>query len=173
MIVNDYELLYLYQEGNVDLIFDFLVEKYKGLIWATIHKLKIWDYKREDYYQEGLICLYKAVQTYSTAMDKTFLRYFEIILKRRYYKILSSQNINFEYYESMDIFVEHYRTPKTTITAQDLDHYCKTPLEKLINKLYYGEVNTPRQISELTKLPIKSVYNAINRIKIKRAKLIS
>ena len=59
---NDFELISLIREGNQDAL-EIMFEKYKPLLYKTIHKFNLM-YDVEDMYQEGLLMLYKSIRFY-------------------------------------------------------------------------------------------------------------
>ena len=87
-IMNDFELVYLIRTQRDSVAFDFLFQKYKKFIWKHIHLLNIDQREQDDFFQEGILILYKAVETFNESKNKTFTRYFELILKRHYYQML-------------------------------------------------------------------------------------
>mgnify|MGYP000909807808 FL=1 len=91
---NDFELLYLIRE-NCDIALDIMFQKYIPLINARIKTFHIKKRNRDDFFQEGLICLHKAISTFREDKNKTFTRYFDLILQRRFIQILKKENKNF------------------------------------------------------------------------------
>jgi len=65
--MNDYELIYLVQNHQDGIALEFLFDKYKLLIWKYIHQYEVPYYEREDFFQEGLIMLHKAVLRFDEA----------------------------------------------------------------------------------------------------------
>jgi RNA polymerase sporulation-specific sigma factor len=86
--MNDYELVYLFKTQKDSIAFDFLFQKYRKFIWKNIHMLNIDQKEHDDFFQEGILMLHKAVQTFDESKNKTFTRYFELILKRHYYQLI-------------------------------------------------------------------------------------
>ena len=82
--MNDYELVYLIRFEQCQVALDFLYMKYSRFIWKQIHVLHVNHYEQDDFHQEGLLMLHKAVTTFNEAKNKTFMRYFDLILKRHF-----------------------------------------------------------------------------------------
>jgi RNA polymerase sporulation-specific sigma factor len=71
-IMNDYELVYLIRTQKDSIAFDFLFQKYKKFIWKYIHFMHIEYKEQDDFFQEGILTLYKAVETFDESRNKTF-----------------------------------------------------------------------------------------------------
>ena len=69
--INDYELLYLISEMN-DYAFEILCMKYAPMIKRRFKDLGISQRYYDDFFQEGLIMLNKAVKTYKVTSIKSF-----------------------------------------------------------------------------------------------------
>ena len=76
---NDYELLYLMNEFDEEAERIFF-EKYTNLIKTRVNKFGIKSRYREDFVQEGLYMLVVAIRTYNEYSNKTFNKYFDLIL---------------------------------------------------------------------------------------------
>jgi len=91
---NDYELLYLIYE-NDDTALDIMFQKYTPLIKARIRGFRIKPWNYEDFLQEGLLVLNKAIQTFNPETKKTFNKYFDLILQRKFIQILRKESHHF------------------------------------------------------------------------------
>lgn len=167
-IMNDYELVFLIKTQRDSIAFDFLFQKYKKLIWKYIHLLDIDQKEQDDFFQEGILMLYKAVQSFDESKNKTFTRYFELILKRQFYQLIyklpkyllyedSNFMTCFAYFEKEDDF--------------DLLSTCST-FEKEIYQLYFIEKQAVKKIAENLTCSSKKIYNTIFRIKEKYKNVI-
>ena len=86
---NDYELLYLIREKS-DEALEIMYRKYTPLIRKRILDFRI-QVNHEDFFQEGLLALDIAIRRYIDLYDKTFNKYFDLILQRRFIQILRKQ----------------------------------------------------------------------------------
>ena len=165
--MNDYELIYLVQNHQDGIALEFLFDKYKLLIWKYIHQYEVPYYEREDFFQEGLIMLHKAVLRFDEAKNKTFTRYFELILKRRFWALLKKLP-KYVIKEIPDIS-GGYIIEEEPVISIDL----KSDLEKTIFKMYFLNQEKVKTISKKTGYTRKQIYNAIYRIKDKYQTIIS
>ena len=162
---NDNELLYLIREKHDDAL-DIMFLKYSPLIKTRISKFRIQkDY--EDFYQEGLIALNIAISRYIDLYDKTFNKYFDLILQRKFIQILKKETNNFYnvvYFDELNFIHEEkekYTSNKTYQIGMLSD------FEKHIFK-FYSEYNLKAgEIANKLKIDVRRVYNALNRIKKK------
>ena len=93
-IYNDYEILYLIEEGN-ELAFNLMFKKYEKYIWKMVFMYYPYNHKTEDLVQEGRLLLYKCIKTYNPILKVSFFSYFTICLKRYIFK-----EIKKPYYEN-------------------------------------------------------------------------
>lgn len=159
--MNDYELIYLFQTYQDDQAFEFLVLKYRRFIWKIIHTLYLQDKETDDFYQESILMLYKAAQTFREQYQKSFTKYFELILRRQLYylkkkipNVLLSEESFFKDIQSPRVIEEEHIT---------LEH----PMEQKILEMYFEKRFSVKKISHEENLSSKQVYNLIYRVKKK------
>ena len=104
---NDNELLYLFSEG-VEEALEILFDKYVGLIRKRILSFKIQLRFRDDFFQEGQIALLTAIRTYNPYFYKTFNKYFDLLLQRRFIKILKKEK---NYIYNVSLYEEYSLLP--------------------------------------------------------------
>ena len=160
---NDYELLYLMSEFDEEAE-RILFEKYTNLIRSKVYKFKIKSRYRDDFIQEGLYMLVVAVRTYDEHSNKSFNKYFDLILHRKFVKLIEKEKC---YFNAVD-FDDSENIVKDssifTYNFHDFTNY-STFEEKV---LYLKKKNyKPREISKILECDVKSVYNCICRIKNK------
>ena len=80
---NDNELLYLINDCDNEEALKALLDKYQPLIIKYASFLKIDPFDFEDYVEEGRITLVLAANKYHPNSSKSFMRFFELLLKRR------------------------------------------------------------------------------------------
>lgn len=88
---NDYELLYLINEGN-EYALNIFFEKYDSYIKKIIYELCHYigdDF--EDLVQEGRMVLYKCIKMYKPINNTSFFTYFSLSLKRKIIRLLCDE----------------------------------------------------------------------------------
>ena len=192
--MRDEDLINVIKSGDKNAL-DYLIEKYKDLVNMKVGKYFMVGSEREDIVQEGLIGLYKAVKSYSPDKQNSFKTFANMCIERQLITAIKSSNrqkhmplntylsLNTKAYEDdeesniLDVFDSHQvEDPLETITKQE---YYKTvekaideslsDFEKQVLKRYMnGE--SYNQIAERLDTPVKSVDNAIQRIRKKATK---
>lgn len=160
---NDYELLYLIGEFDEEAEYIFY-EKYTRLIKNRINRFNIKNRFHEDFLQEGLFMLYIAIRTYDMNSNKTFNKYFDLILQRKFVKIIQKEKL---YLYDVDLIEE----PNVLYDESSFVYEISQPNlfssleEKVIdlkNKNY-----RPKEIAKILNCDVKSIYNCLCRIKNK------
>jgi RNA polymerase sporulation-specific sigma factor len=164
---NDYELLYLIRE-NCEVALDIMFSKYVPLIKSRIRSFHIKEWNKEDFFQEGLISLYKAITTYREDKNKTFNKYFDLLLQRRYIQILRKESNNF--YNVDLIGAGDYLYEANECFDDNLTY--------VVNQCYFSKFEASvfenlkmgakaREIALILGCKPKQVYDATDRIKKK------
>lgn len=161
-MINDYELIYLYKESMNEAIFERIIEKYRPLIWKNIYKFYVKPQDQEDFYQEAIILLYQALNRFDEEANKTFTRYFELILIRRFVQ-LKDKTAKYVLFPNSEL-IEGTYTPDFDILHEEIK---LAPLEEKIYKMYFIDKMITKSIAEELQISEKSVKNAIYRIKCK------
>lgn len=166
---NDNELLYLFSEG-VEEAEEILFKKYVGLINKRISSFKIQSRDKDDFFQEGMMMLVIAIKTYSDRYNKTFNKYFDLILQRRFIKLLK-KDANYFYkvtlvddYTSLPLLNEPWEYEyenEINISTGLFSDFEKEVFEALKKGL------KPKKIAQNLKSDVKSIYNCIYRLKNK------
>jgi RNA polymerase sporulation-specific sigma factor len=159
--MNDYELIYLVQNHQDGIALEFLFEKYQLLIWKYIHQYDVPYYEQDDFFQEGLLMLHKAIMTFDESKNKTFTRYFELILKRRFWALL--KKLPKYVIKEIPEIPGGYILEEEPIIIPDL----KSKLELDIFEMHFLNGESIKNISKKTGYKPKQIYNAIYRIKEK------
>ena len=192
--MSDEDLIEIIKSGDKNAL-NYLIEKYKDLVNMKVGKYFMVGSEREDIIQEGLIGLYKAVKSYSPDKQNSFKTFANMCIERQLITAIKSSNrqkhmplntylsLNTKAYEDdeesniLDIFDSHQvEDPLETITKQE---YYKT-VEKAIDESLsdfekqvlsrYIKGESYNQIAEKLDTPVKSVDNAIQRIRKKATK---
>lgn len=166
---NDNELLYMINEDSQEAL-EIMIEKYKPLIYSRLKAFRIRKSQIDDYYQECLLVLLKAIKNYDSKYQKTFTNYFDLMIQRKIMDLLrySKNRDNHILCEDIDIVVAY--VPK----QEEID---EEKIIKLINKLSkfeqevfilkFKENLASKEIANKLDVPIRKVYSATERIKSK------
>lgn len=192
--MSDEDLIKVIKSGDKNAL-DYLIEKYKDLVNMKVGKYFMVGSEREDIVQEGLIGLYKAVKCYSPDKQNSFKTFANMCIERQLITAIKSSNrqkhmplntylsLNTKAYEDdeesnmLDIFDSHQvEDPLETITKQEyyktvekaIDESLSDFEKQVLNRYMKGE--SYNQIAEKLDTPVKSVDNAIQRIRKKATK---
>ncbi len=168
--MNDNELLYLIQEGNEEAL-EIMFQKYDPLIKNKIKKFKIAVDIIEDALQEGRLMLHKAIKLYDASMDKTFNKYFDLILTNRLISITRENKKN----DKITYVLEEIEDNNIRV-VEELDNFDFSKLklsdmEKEIYKMRFLRNLKVSDICQILNVSEKTVYNSIQRIKRKLERL--
>ncbi len=160
-VMNDYELIYLIQNEQDDHAMEFMFKKYHKFIWKQVHLLNVDVKEHDDFHQEGILMLHIAIKSFNESRNKSFTKYFELILKRKLYKMKKSLP-NYHLYENTDFF-----KGVSYIEEEPDEIIFSSKLENQIHRLYFIERYAVSDILLKTGYSKKQIYNAIFRIKEK------
>ena len=197
--MSDDELLELINKKDTDAL-DFLICKYKDLVNSKVNKYFIIGAEKEDIVQEGLIGLYKAIKDYKPDKQNSFKSFANLCIERQLITSIKSSNrqkhmplnsylsLNMTAFENEDgnndtqivDVLENtvIEDPLDTITKKEyfssvenvIDSSLSDFEKKVLNRYVQGESYV--KIAERLDAPVKSVDNAIQRIRKKTAKNI-
>lgn len=194
--MSDEGLINVIKSGD-ELALNCLISRYKELVNMKVGKYFIIGAEREDIIQEGLIGLYKAIRSYSADKQNSFKTFANMCIERQLITAIKTSNrqkhiplnsylsLNSAAYEDDDettlfekIDLNQIEDPLDTITKQE---YYKN-VESIINKNLsdfekqvlnrYMQGDSYVQIAEKLEAPVKSIDNAIQRIRKKAVKSI-
>ena len=195
--IKDEDLVEIIRSGD-KLAFDYLINRYKELVNIKVSKYFIIGAERDDIVQEGLIGLFKAIKSYKPEMKSSFKSFANMCIERQLITAIKSSNrqkhlplnsylsLNISAYNEeesdsdtalIDVFdsalvedpldtitkKEYYKKVEDTID-KSLSDFEKKVLSKYINGKSYAE------IAEDLQTPVKSIDNAIQRIRKKAVK---
>ena len=194
--MSDEELINIIKDGNKDAL-DFLINKYKELVNMKVSKFFMVGAEREDIVQEGLIGLFKAVKSFKPDKQNSFKTFANLCIERQLITAIKSSNrqkhmplnsylsLNNTAYEDdedsnlLDIFDAHQiEDPLETITKKEYYASVENAIDKSLSDFEkqvltrYMEGESYIQIAEKLETPVKSVDNAIQRIRKKAIKNI-
>lgn len=176
---------------------DFIMNKYKGWVRKRARTLFLIGGENDDLIQEGMIGLFKAVQTYNLEKDTSFSSFAQMCINRQMYSAITASkrlkhtplNTYISLYKSSpaDNFDEplfeiladlDYTDPEDVIinreTLSRLSEAMEqnfSPFEKMVAKLYIDGMSYT-QIAEALDKDAKSVDNALQRVKNKLVEIL-
>lgn len=191
------ELIASAQNGNEEAM-AVLLERYKSLVRALSRPLFLMDGDQDDLLQEGMIGLYKAIQTFQDQKNASFETFATLCIKRQLYSAIKAsnrkKNIPLNSYISIDnaqdptnaelekIFVTdaaqamRQKSPEDIIIGQEnVENTQKkmfmhlSNMEKQVLELFLQGLTYQEIAQKMEKSP-KTIDNALQRIKKKVAK---
>lgn len=187
-------------KNNDKIALNTLIERYKDLVNAKVSKYYISGAEQEDIIQEGLIGLYKAIKNFDPEKENSFKTFANLCVERQLITALKSSNrqkhiplnsyisLNNPNYENADgedemqlldaVHSTSIEDPLDTITKSEylkdvtdsinssLSNFEKSVLNEFVEGKSYNE------IAQNLNAPVKSIDNAIQRIRKKTAKSI-
>lgn len=174
----------------------FLLDKYKDLVNTKVGKYFIIGAEREDIVQEGMIGLYKAIKGFDNCKQNTFKTFANLCIERQLITAIKSSNrqkhmplnsylsLNTSAYddegdgtELLETFeVNTIEDPLETIMKQESFNEIQDAVQKSLSKFEgqvlerYMQGESYEVIAKRLDTPVKSVDNAIQRIRKKAIK---
>lgn len=167
---NDYEVLSLLLEGNEEAL-SLMFEKYSPLIYKMIIRFNLM-YDMEDMYQESLMILHQSIKKFNPEKNKSFTRYFEMILERKFISIVTKRVRRQEILEEHKAYISEQLTSNYNQSVY-IDLYRKeiskilTKTENLVYTLRELQNYSITYIKEKYDLDEKVIYNSLYRAKAK------
>ena len=178
----------------------YLMDKYKEVVNIKVGKYFMIGAEKEDIVQEGLIGLFKAIKTFNSEKNNTFKTFANMCIERQLITAIKSSNrqkhMPLNSYLSLN--ASAYNNDEEN-EAEIIDTFdsktVEDPLETIMKKEYYDEIekSIDKSLSKFEKQvldrymkgesyvviaqkldsPVKSVDNAIQRIRKKAMKNLS
>ncbi|WP_407058507.1 RNA polymerase sporulation sigma factor SigH [Paracerasibacillus soli] len=194
--LDDEEIISLIHEGN-DQALDYLIHKYKNFVRAKSRTYFLIGADREDIIQEGMIGLYKAIRDFDGDKLTSFKGFAELCITRQIITAIKTatrqKHLPLNSYISLDKPIYDEESDRTLLDviagSKSID-----PQELLINQEKHGDIEnklaeslsdlerralhlyldgkTYQEISVDLKRHVKSVDNALQRVKRKLEQLI-
>ena len=169
---NDYEIIFLIREGNEEAL-QLMFDKYKPLIYKKISKFNL-SYAFDDMYQEALMVLDKSIRCFDDQYNKSFTRYFEQNLERKYISIVSMQVRRSQIFKGNEQYIyENNQAVESNSVYYELmlDEISKvlTKKENLVYTLRELKNYSIAYIKQEYQLSDKVIYNSLHRAKAKIA----
>ena len=194
---DDEEIISYIKQGDEQAL-TYLLDRYKELVKQKVGKFFIIGGEKDDILQEGMIGLFKAIKNFNSGKQSSFKTFANICVERQLITAIKTSNrqkhiplnsylsLNTSAYENDDESVELIDTFDS--------HSIEDPLETLMKREYYEELQTSIEktlskfekevlekyikgdsyvtIAQKLNSPVKSVDNAIQRIRKKAIKNI-
>lgn len=177
---------------------NFLINKYKELVNVKVSKYFMVGAEKEDIVQEGLIGLYKAIKNFNLEKQNSFKTFANLCIERQLITAIKTSNrqkhsplnfylsLNVSAYDNdetdsslIDIFDSNLiEDPLDTITKKEYYETVENTIDKSLSGLEkkvltrYINGDSYVKIAEKLDMPVKSIDNAIQRIRKKAMKNI-
>ena len=177
---------------------NYLLEKYKSLVNMKANRFFLVGAESDDMIQEGMIGLFKAIQSFDLEKNNSFKTFANLCIERQLITAIKSSNrqkhiplnssfsLNTSAYDENDdtSVIEILETnfaedPLDTITKREYMEFVENRIEKnlsgfekqVLNRYIQGESYV--DIANKLNSPVKSIDNAIQRIRKKAIKCLS
>ncbi len=192
----DEELAEIAKNGDKDAL-EYLLNRYGGLVDMKVNKYFIVGAEKEDIVQEGMIGLYKAIKSFDSAKENSFKSFANLCIERQLITAIKTSNRqkHIPLNSSISLNANAYDDDSDTELLEKLDmQVLEDPLDTITKKEYYKNIETKIDqnlssfekqvltryargesyvnIAQKLSAPVKSVDNAIQRIRKKASKNI-
>ena len=195
--ITDEDLIEIIKSGD-KLAFDYLINRYKDLVNIKVSKYFIVGAERDDIVQEGLIGLFKAIKSYKPDMKNSFKTFANMCIERQLITAIKTSNrqkhmpLNSYLSLNLSAYAEEESNSDTALIDIFNTNLIEDPLDTITKKEYYQDLEDTidkslsdfekrvlnqyingksyMQIAENLDTPVKSVDNAIQRIRKKAIK---
>ena len=195
--MKDEDLIETIKSGN-EHAFEYLINKYKELVNMKVTKYFIIGAEKEDIVQEGLIGLFKAIKSYNPNMQNSFKSFANMCIERQLITAIKTSNrqkhmplnsylsLNISAYDEeegksdtalIDIFDStSVEDPLDTLTKKEYFKFVEETIDRTLSDFEkkvlkkYIKGKSYIQIAEDLDTPVKSIDNAIQRIRKKAIK---
>lgn len=195
--VSDEKLVELIKNGDKKAL-DYLLNKYRDIVTMKTNRFFIIGAEKDDMIQEGFWGLYKAIQSFDPQKQNSFRTFANLCIERQLITVIKTSNRqkNIPLNSSFSLNVSAYDENDDVSVLDVLDtKTAEDPLETIIKKEYYEnfENKIDQNLSKFEKdvlnkyiqgqsyvdiansleAPVKSVDNAIQRIRKKATKCLN
>ena len=186
----DEQLIQRLRDGETE-ISEYLLEKYKGIARKKARAMYLIGGETDDLIQEGMLGLFKAIQSYCQEKEASFRTFAILCMERQMYNDIQVSNrqkhqpLN-SYISLSEEFTEDnifdqlvISNPESIIidqeTARDMEQSILQNLSKFEREVFscYLQGSNYLQIAEMFHKSPKSIDNAIQRIRKKVRNIIS
>ncbi len=192
----DEEIVNEIKQGNEQAL-TYLLKKYKTLVKNKVSKYYIIGAEKEDLIQEGMIGLYKAIKNYDKTKQNTFKTFANICIERQLITAIKTSNRQKHMLLNSCISLNTAAYTNEEDSIELIETYenkaIEDPLETMMKKEYYKEIQNGinsslskfekqvldrlikgesyEVIAQKVEAPVKSIDNAIQRIRKKANKM--
>lgn len=193
--MKDEDLIQVIKSGDRNAL-DYLMHRYKELVNIKVSKYYIIGAERDDIIQEGLIGLYKAIKSFNTDKHNSFKTFANMCVERQLITAIKTSNrqkhMPLNSYMSLNMSAYDEEDDDTEVMEVFDAALIEDPLDTITKKEYYASVENAIdkslsdfekqvltryingdsyvQIAEKLDTPVKSIDNAIQRIRKKAIK---
>lgn len=195
--LEDEELINMTKNGDKKAL-NYLLDKYTDIVSMKAGKYFIVGAEKEDIMQEGLIGLFKAIKSFDTQKQSSFKTFANLCIERQLQTAIKSSmrqkhmplnsylSFNASAYEENDdtslleIFEQENASedPLDIVTKKEYYNFVEDRIEETLSDFEkqvlhrYTNGESYNEIAEKVDAPVKSVDNAIQRIRKKTIKNI-
>ena len=189
----DEQIIEQIKQGDEEAL-SYILEKYKNLVNIKVNKYFMIGAEKEDIAQEGMIGLFKAIKSYDAEKQNSFKSFANICIERQLITAIKSSNrqkhIPLNSYLSLNTAAyDNNEDDSVELIDTFNSNTIEDPLETIMKQEYYNEVETAVnknlskfekqvldrylkgesyvKIAEKLDSPVKSIDNAIQRIRMK------
>ena len=194
--LEDEQIIEQIKQGDEEAL-SYILEKYKNLVNIKVSKYFMVGAEKEDVVQEGMIGLFKAIKSYNSEKQNSFKSFANICIERQLITTIKSSNrqkhIPLNSYLSLNTAAyDNNEDDSVELIDTFNSNTIEDPLETIMKQEYYNEVETAVnknlskfekqvldrylkgesyvKIAEKLDSPVKSIDNAIQRIRKKAIK---
>ena len=191
---SDEELIFKIRKGDLKAQ-NYLLEKYRNLVNMKSNRFFLVGAETDDMVQEGMIGLFKAIQSFDLEKNNSFKTFANLCIERqlitaiktsnrqKHMPLNSSFSLNTSAYDENDdtsvmevLDTKFVEDPLDTITKKEYLEFIESKIDKnlslfekqVLNRYIQGE--TYVDIASKLNSPVKSIDNAIQRIRKKATK---
>lgn len=191
---SDEELISKIRKGDLKAQ-NYLLEKYRNLVNMKSNRFFLVGAETDDMVQEGMIGLFKAIQSFDLEKNNSFKTFANLCIERqlitaiktsnrqKHMPLNSSFSLNTSAYDENDdtsvmevLDTKFVEDPLDTITKKEYLEFIESKIDKnlslfekqVLNRYIQGE--TYVDIASKLNSPVKSIDNAIQRIRKKAVK---
>ena len=195
--ISDEKLIKQIRLGDIDAQ-NYLLEKYKSLVNMKANRFFLVGAESDDMIQEGMIGLFKAIQSFNLEKNNSFKTFANLCIERqlitaiktsnrqKHIPLNSSFSLNTSAYDEnddtsvMEILETNFvEDPLDTITKREYMEFIENRIDKnlsgfekqVLSRYIQGESYV--DIANRLNSPVKSIDNAIQRIRKKAIKCLS